>query len=170
MFPVDPIRVLDLGCGSGILAIMLALQRPLWQLEGLDIQAELLTLASANASAQGLDIRFFTQDLRGFHDEDGYDLIVSNPPWQKAGEGLPSPDPSREISRRELYCCAEDVMACLARNLKPRGKALLLYPSRRETELRKLAENYLLDIIQALPSAETNKYLILEIRAQGKTP
>jgi len=65
MFPVDPIRVLDLGCGSGILAIMLALQRPLWQLEGLDIQAELLTLASANASAQGLDIHFFTQDLRG---------------------------------------------------------------------------------------------------------
>ncbi|HRQ68323.1 MAG TPA: hypothetical protein P5031_07140, partial [Candidatus Syntrophosphaera sp.] len=41
IFGPDPRRVLDLGSGCGIVALMLALRRPLWQVEGLEVQAEL---------------------------------------------------------------------------------------------------------------------------------
>lgn len=164
----DPIRVLDLGCGSGIIAVMLGLQRPAWQVTGIDVQALLIELARENAALNRLDISFLCMDLKDYHDPDGFELIVGNPPWLKYGAGIASPDASRELSRREIRCSAENVMACLKRNLRPEGIAMLVYPSQRLEELRALARNYLLDIFEALPTAETNKYLIYHIRTGDK--
>jgi len=44
---------------------------------------------------------------------------------------------------------------------------VLVYPASRLDELKSLAGNYLLDIIQALPTAETNKYLIYHFKLRG---
>ena len=168
LFGDAPLRVLDLGCGSGIIAVMLGLQRPTWQITGIDVQAPLIELARENAAVNRLDTSFLCMDLKEYHDPGGFDLIVGNPPWLKLGAGIASPDASRELSRREIRCTAEDVMACLKRNLRPDGTALLVYPSQRLEELRALARNYLLDIFEAMPTAETNKYLIYHIRTGDK--
>jgi len=166
-FHHEPLRVLDLGCGSGIVALMLALQRPAWKITGIDIQTALIDLARDNAASQDVTIDFRVADLRVWHDSDGYELIVGNPPWLKAGSGIVSPDPARELSRREICCDAPEVMSCLNRNLKHGGNAVLVYPASRLKELETLAGNYLLDIIQALPTAETNKYMIYHFNLRG---
>ncbi|MCD8480329.1 MAG: methyltransferase [Candidatus Cloacimonetes bacterium] len=81
-FEDAPLCVLDLGCGCGIVSIMCALSRPQWQVQGIDIQKELIELAIANAASCELDISFCHQDLREHSGK--YDLILANPPLAKS--------------------------------------------------------------------------------------
>jgi release factor glutamine methyltransferase len=81
------LRVLDLGTGSGAIALALAAERPDWRLTAVDISAEALNVAKDNARAlncAGIDWR------RGswFDAVPGrrFDLIVSNPPYVAAGD------------------------------------------------------------------------------------
>lgn len=170
LFKDEPLRVLDLGCGSGIVAVMLALQRPQWRLSGIDIQAPLIALAKENAQLNALDIDFFCADLKDYHNPEGFDLIVSNPPWLCKDSGRSSPSLSKEHSRREILCEMQDVIACVARNLKPGKDALLLYPPQRFEQLQTHCAQYLLDIKATLFCTETHKHNIYHIKSQRMTP
>jgi len=170
LFTDEPLRVLDLGCGSGIVAVMLALQRPQWQIVGIDIQAPLIDLARENARLNSLDIKFLCADLKDYHDAEGFDLIVSNPPWLTKDSGRSSPSASKEQSRREISCDMHDVIACLSRNLKAGKDALLLYPPQRFEQLKAECAQYLLDIKATLFCAETQKHNIYHIKPLRMTP
>lgn len=84
-FPKKPTSILDMGCGSGILAITLALEFPESTVVAVDISEEALYYARLNAEAHGAGdrIRFIKTDF--FHDitvwKQNYDLVVSNPPY-----------------------------------------------------------------------------------------
>jgi release factor glutamine methyltransferase len=79
------LRLLDLGTGSGIVAVSLAKELPEWEVWATDISAEALHWAKLNAEKHGVDcrIRFRQGDLfdsvRG--EEGGFHIIVSNPPY-----------------------------------------------------------------------------------------
>lgn len=74
------IRLLDVGTGSGCIALALKQQHPEWEVTGLDISAEALKVARENAERNGLEVRWLQADI--LTDEIGqYDLIVSNPPY-----------------------------------------------------------------------------------------
>lgn len=76
----EQLTVLDIGTGSGAIAISLALSRPDWQLTVSDISAEALSLAQENAQNLQAQLNFRLSDV--FDNLDGrYDLIVSNPPY-----------------------------------------------------------------------------------------
>lgn len=89
-FDLQQARVLDLGTGSGILAVTLKLERPEWELTAVDISPEALATASANARFHAANVRFVHSD--GFEAllGESYDLIVSNPPYIGDDEELPS--------------------------------------------------------------------------------
>lgn len=161
-------RVLDLGSGCGIVAIMLALQRLKWKIEGLEIQIEQVSLARKNAVHCGLDITFHNGDLRFYQSAEPFDLIVSNPPWLIPGSGKTSPSQARNLSRFELLGGMEDVLACVKRNLTPDGDALLLYPQPRVPQLLSLAKNTKLDIISHLAASGLPKHIICHIRHKGQ--
>ena len=165
-FPVDQLDVLELGAGCGIISIMLALQKPTWQITGLEIQESLVELSRENAQLCGVDISFHHQDLREYQ-EDGYDLIVANPPWMPLGSGLPSPNAMRRISRQEETCTMRDVMQTLQRCLKPGGNALLLYPISRIEDVRIEALQSSLDIIAELSFPESPKIMIFHLSQRG---
>ena len=73
-------RVLDVGTGSGAVALALKDERPDLQVSGSDVSMAALELAEANAQALGLDLQWLHADLLTDVTE-GFDAILSNPPY-----------------------------------------------------------------------------------------
>ena len=78
--PETNLSVLDIGTGSGAIALALAKKRPIWSMTAADISKEALDLASENAKNQKLNIFFKKSDCFAEISEK-YDIIVSNPPY-----------------------------------------------------------------------------------------
>ena len=78
--PEMNLSVLDIGTGSGAIALALAKNRPAWSVTAADISQEALDLASENARNQKLNIFFKKSDCFTEISEK-YDIIVSNPPY-----------------------------------------------------------------------------------------
>jgi release factor glutamine methyltransferase len=87
-------RVLDVGTGTGAIALSIAHERPGSQVTALDISADALALAAENAERLGLAIDLRLGDIRD--ETDGrYDLVVANPPYVEEEE-LPGLEPELE--------------------------------------------------------------------------
>ena len=78
--------LLDLGTGSGCVAISLALELPDALVAGADIASETLAVARANASLLGADVSFVESDWFERFSEQRFDCIVGNPPYVAAGD------------------------------------------------------------------------------------
>lgn len=77
-----PLRVLDLGTGSGAIALALAHERPAWQVTAIDVSAAALALARANGATLGMArVRFLEGSWFDPVAGERFDLIVSNPPY-----------------------------------------------------------------------------------------
>lgn len=74
--------LLDVGTGSGAIVVSLATELPNWQMTGLDISTEALSVATRNAAKHGVSdrVQMLQGDLAKLP-EARYDLIVSNPPY-----------------------------------------------------------------------------------------
>ncbi|QTD44767.1 peptide chain release factor N(5)-glutamine methyltransferase [Ottowia testudinis] len=84
--PQDTARVLDLGTGSGAVALAIAHQRPLAHVTAVDASADALTVATANAHRLGLPVQMLMGDWFTPLADERFDLIVSNPPYIAAGD------------------------------------------------------------------------------------
>ncbi|MDB5747265.1 MAG: prmC [Massilia sp.] len=81
-----PARLLDMGTGSGAIAVAVAHTRPDALVTALDVSAAALEVARANAAAIGANVRFVRSDWFTALDSDMFDLIASNPPYIAAGD------------------------------------------------------------------------------------
>lgn len=81
-------RVLDVGTGSGAIALSIAQERPGCEVHATDISEAALELARHNAAGSGVEVRFHRANLfRGLDELIGsVDLLVSNPPYVKSGD------------------------------------------------------------------------------------
>ena len=78
--PEKNLKVLDIGTGSGAIALALAKNRPDWSVTAADISQDALDLSLENAKSQDLDLTFIRTDC--FSEISAkYDIIVSNPPY-----------------------------------------------------------------------------------------
>jgi len=77
----EALNVLDIGVGSGAVAVSLALERPLCRISGVDISDAALRVARANAEALRAGVEFFASDAYAALGERRFHLIVSNPPY-----------------------------------------------------------------------------------------
>ena len=90
-FTIHNCRVLDVGTGSGCIAIAIKKKHPEWDVTGIDISEEAIAVAKENATRNEADVRFEVTDI--FSDEieriGTFDIVVSNPPYicekEKAG-------------------------------------------------------------------------------------
>ena len=79
-------RVLDLGVGSGCAAVTLALELPGAIVTAVDLSAEALAVAKANAEALHSGVRFMQSDWFAALAGERFDLIVGNPPYVAEGD------------------------------------------------------------------------------------
>ena len=82
-FPISNCRVLDIGTGSGCIAIALKKRHPEWQVTGIDISAEAIKIAKENAARNNVEVKFKQADIfaDGIETIGTFDIVVSNPPY-----------------------------------------------------------------------------------------
>ncbi|HOD29288.1 MAG TPA: methyltransferase [Syntrophales bacterium] len=136
----DRASVLELGTGSGVIAVLLARRWPGTRLVGIEIQPELADLARRNVQANGLDGRVDIRcaDVRrpaGAIPERACDAVVFNPPYRRLDAGRINDDPQRARSRHEILGSLGDFLKAAAFALKPKGSVSLIYPASRAAEL-----------------------------------
>ncbi|MGM0394078.1 MAG: tRNA1(Val) (adenine(37)-N6)-methyltransferase [Thermodesulfobacteriota bacterium] len=132
--------VMDIGCGCGIISLILASRHPGIRVIGIDIQKPLAHLAEKNTTANRLDarVKIVHQDVRTLTRADiplPIDRVVSNPPYGKTGAGRLSPDPGRALARHELTLDIPALAAAADAFLSPGGHLHLILPASRIQDL-----------------------------------
>jgi tRNA1Val (adenine37-N6)-methyltransferase len=134
-------RVLDLGTGRGVIALMLAAREDI-RVVGLDRDGEALREAGANEERNGRLLKgktlWIRADLRRAPWKaglPGFDLIIMNPPFFRKGEGRLPPDPYRAAARHELDGGLADWVGAAADALKPNGRLVCAHRPERGEEL-----------------------------------
>ena len=132
------LRVCDLGCGTGLLSLLLLQRQRELTVTGLDIQPEAVRLARLAAAGNGLRDRldFRREDLRQTALLAGsFDLAVCNPPYfPPSGGPLPEGE-ARQTARTEAQCTLEDVCRAAGRLLRWGGSFCLVHKPERLTDL-----------------------------------
>jgi release factor glutamine methyltransferase len=80
-FDASPLAVVDLGTGTGAIALALKSERPSWQMLGVDRISEAIELARTNAASLRLDVSFEVSSWCDALADSSLDVIVSNPPY-----------------------------------------------------------------------------------------
>ena len=133
--------VLDLGTGCGIVLLLLARLCPsLRHGVGVEIQRDLWEVARRNIEANGFEgvLAAVHGDFREPHPElppGAFDLVVSNPPFRRLGEGRRNPDPQKEIARHEARCTLADVFGAAVRTLSAQGRFAMIGRPERLAEI-----------------------------------
>ena len=132
--------VAELGAGNGIVALLLA-RKPFRRLVAVEIQEGLADLARRNAALNGLSdrIEIIRADLREWDPGRPFDVICSNPPYIRRNAGFPSASEEKTVAKHEVSCDILDVLRAAARLLKPAGRAYIVYPGRRRSDLEAAA-------------------------------
>lgn len=166
-------RVLDLGCGVGVLGVLLAERADGLTLDGIELNPESAALARQNLLENGLNGEILQGDLRekGWFSQGHYDLIVSNPPYFPAGTGALA-TARNAAARTELTCTLADLCAAAAPRLKTGGRfALCIRPERLTDLLMELRSHGMepkrLQMVQYSPEKPPRLALVEAVRQGG---
>ena len=134
------LRIMDLGCGTGLLALLLLQRQRTLQVTGVDIQPRAVHLAMRAAAENALQdcLTFRTADLRKvstLFPTGSFDLVVCNPPYYPPGSGALAPDEPRRTARAEVECTLEDVCRAAAYLLRWGGRLCLVHKPERLADL-----------------------------------
>jgi tRNA1Val (adenine37-N6)-methyltransferase len=132
--PVD--RILDLGCGSGIIPLILAYRWPKLSITGLEIQPDLASLAKKNVQLNDWQERIEIvpgdlKEIRKYVEAGSFDWVVSNPPYRRSGSGRVNPGDEQAFARHERLANLANVVKAAFWAVKKRGRVVFIYPASR---------------------------------------
>lgn len=132
--------VLDLGCGCGVIPLILAYRRPDLRLTGLELQPQLAALARRNVADNGLAERIGIvegdlRDLGGLFSPGQFQRLVCNPPFYRSAGARLNLDPERRLARHEVAADLAEVVRAAGWLLHKGGRVNLVYPAERAVAL-----------------------------------
>ena len=132
-------RVCDLGCGCGALGLLLLAKCETLQVTGVEIQESAARCAAENAAQNGLSqFSVLHGDLREYRTllpANGFDIVVSNPPYYPVSGGAAPEKLPLAIARSEVCCTLFDLCACAAWCLRFGGSFFLVHKPERLTDV-----------------------------------
>ena len=167
---LDGKEVLDIGTGSGCIAISLTKNLHNAKVSALDVSKDALEVALENAELNNVNIEFIHADIFEYQSDKKYDVIVSNPPYVLESEkmlmkqNVLNHEPKialfvDDINALKYY---ESVIKFSLNNLNSQGQIFFETNENYKDELNKLAQNYEYNIIEfKLDINDRNRFLIL---------
>jgi tRNA1Val (adenine37-N6)-methyltransferase len=188
-FSIDPVLLagfaprkagetwIDLGCGSGVLPLLLANREAGLQITGVEIDQASADRARRNVVLNKLEkqISIIHGDLRDLRQTQGAqscDVVITNPPYRRPESGRISSGAQRSIARHELHGSLDDFLEMSRYLLKNGGRFYAIFLAERLPELlskmsAKKIEPKRLRCIHSRPENEANLVLI-EGRRSGR--
>lgn len=170
-------RILDLGCGSGIIGLITAFRHPTVSLVGIEVQGELYDLARENIAGNCLTERFTVIEgnycrVSDLVAPESFELVISNPPYRQQGRGKVNPDSQKARARHEIDATLSDVIRAASFAVQNRGKVVMVYPARRSVtliaELKKCKlEPKRLQPVYSYPGASDASLVLVEAVKNG---
>ena len=117
-------RILDLGTGSGCLAVTLSLEADGCEVFASDVSAAALAVAKRNARAHGARVRFVHSDLLDCFAKSSFDMIISNPPYVSEAEYAELSPQIRRYEPPTALLGGKDGLACITKIAAAAGTAL----------------------------------------------
>ena len=148
-------RALDMGTGSGAIAVAIAHTRPDAAVTALDVSTAALDVARGNAAANGAVVRFLHSDWFAALGTDSFDVIASNPPYIAAGDVHLSQgdlrfEPAGALTDRADGLAALRIIVAGARaHLAPRGWLLMEHGYDQAAQVRQLLADQGYDDVQS---------------------
>lgn len=122
-------RILDVGTGTGVMAIMAAQRNPSARIVGVEIDdmSALQARENAEASPWADRVEIVNADIRSYEAAAPFDLVISNPPYFV--DSLKSPDSGRTTARHTVSLDFGELMSAVERLLAPDGRFAVIVPA-----------------------------------------
>lgn len=171
-------RCLDLGCGNGIIPILMEAKTEGKHFTGLEIQPESADIAKRSVALNGLQERIDIvegdiKDASKIFGASSFHVVTTNPPYMTAQHGLTNLYEAKTIARHEVLCNLEDIIRESARLLMPGGRFYMVHRPFRLAEIISLMVQYRMEpkrmrLVYPYVDREPNMVLIEGLRG-GKS-
>lgn len=156
-------RILDVGCGCGIIPAILGYCFPNARITGVEIQTKLAEIAMKNVVNNNFKqtISIINADIKNINPDpnEPFDLVLSNPPYKKHNTGRLNPDIQKALARHEIAMDIQTLAAKANTLLRPGGRFMIIFPAER-----------LPDIAQALQTTSIHPEWIRYIHTGQQNP
>lgn len=171
-------RCLDLGCGNGIIPILMEAKTEGKHFTGLEIQPESADMARRSVALNGLQDRIDIvegdiKDASKIFGASSFHVVTTNPPYMTAQHGLTNVYEAKTIARHEVLCNLEDIIRESARLLMSGGRFYMVHRPFRLAEIISLMVQYRMEpkrmrLVYPYVDREPNMVLIEGLRG-GKS-
>ncbi|MDD3269828.1 MAG: tRNA1(Val) (adenine(37)-N6)-methyltransferase [Syntrophomonadaceae bacterium] len=140
-------QAIDLGTGNGVIPLLLAHRSPTLCLTGVELQANMAARARRSVAYNGLGQRIEIMEgdikrIKEFISPGFAELVLSNPPFWKKGEGLLNDNPEEAIARHELEIELPEILAAAAHILAVHGRLAIIHRAERMVEIMENLADY----------------------------
>ncbi len=175
--PKPGAQVLDLGCGCGVIGLILAFRHPQVSVCGLELQEQLAALAEENRALNDFADRF--RVIRGdvhaiatLLAPESFDIVVCNPPYRKKDSGRINQDDQAACARHELTASVDDFVRASAFCVKNRGRVVFVYPAVRCNTLLVALQHHRLTLkrlqpVYSYPGPASARLVLIEAVKNG---
>ena len=139
-------KILDLGTGTGIIAILLSKKIEKSRITAIEIQKDVAEMAQRSIKLNDLEesIEIINEDIKKIG-QAKYDIVITNPPYKKKDTGIVNENSIKMISRHEITASLEDFVRVASEQLKDYGTFYMINRPERIIDIFEYLRKYKLE-------------------------